>query len=882
MASQDKLIIKYGKPLLSPLSILLLVAGVGTLVCLCYFSYLTLTWTGLRYNVVLNSDNIGIVSPSPEPSEVFKGLQPGDRIVALNDQPLAKLLAGKTQSDFELLVYPIQPGVKELSIAGGRLSLPLNPGTHVLLWSIRARTLTLDFSQRENGPPASLSFANSPAATILNPTQVRLNLESLSFNTERDVVTIILLLVALSICGMSLFFYISKPSQITGIYNLLNLVLGLELIGSSIDRSYLAELEKMSLVLAGPLIGVLFLHFMLLFPSQRRLGYRAKIVLGLVYPAVLALIAVRCFVVYAPLPEPPFAAELVVRKLNYLGVFLPVIAGIGLLIYKYFKSQGLERHKIQLAVLAFGLSAIIPLGAGIYYLIASLWQPVVYERFGIFFLPCMIVPPAFGYAVVKNDLLGLSLKVRRIVVHVILTILIFCSFVIVSLVLTAISPIWKELSHEPFLVALVLLGLIITLYQLRFMVQRLVDRAFKVDPLDYLKLNQYWNNYLVRASTLETIFERVVLELPQDYHYQQVALLVWYPSVLEIVSLDQPILVYANSSDEIKIAEVAIPDSLNTIEGRSYFTTGEAPLQLGNLTSFESHFLLPLRLGEEIYGLLLLGEKYTEYLPTTEELQHLSGLAGQIAVSLYTAGILATEKALRQLYEQFLNREETAREQERMKIPNLLHDDILQQLLAHKRELNRLHRDYNPQKLNESLREVDIMASQLRDLNAWLVPPSLQDNFSGELAEFYHRQQQLHPEIIFCFRLEGEQERLEKLLSVDLKACLFRLVEEATNNAINHASATNIWTVIQLDANSNLEVEIADNGVGLDPKVLDNFTTLLRQKHFGLSSFKRRVEQFQGEVKFHTAPAQGLKIVVSLPLPTISYPTFEELLHMKN
>jgi len=276
MASQEKLIIQYGKPLLSPLSILLLVAGVGTLVCLCYFSYLTLTWTGLRYNVILNSANIEISSPSSEPSEVFKGLQPGDRIVALNDQPLAQLMAGKTQPDFELLVYPLQPGVKELSIAGGRFSLPLNPGTHVLLWSIRAKTVTLDFSQRISGPPASLPFVDSPAATVINSTQVRLNLENLSFNTERDVVTIILLLVALSICGMSLFFYISKPSQITGIYSLLNLVLALELIGSSIDRSYLAELEKMPLVLAGPLIGVLFLHFMLLFPNSQKLGHHVE------------------------------------------------------------------------------------------------------------------------------------------------------------------------------------------------------------------------------------------------------------------------------------------------------------------------------------------------------------------------------------------------------------------------------------------------------------------------------------------------------------------------------------------------------------------------------------------------------------------------------
>lgn len=77
-------------------------------------------------------------------------------------------------------------------------------------------------------------------------------------------------------------------------------------------------------------------------------------------------------------------------------------------------------------------------------------------------------------------------------------------------------------------------------------------------------------------------------------------------------------------------------------------------------------------------------------------------------------------------------------------------------------------------------------------------------------------------------------------------------------------------------------METADNGIDLDPALLYNFTSLLRQKHFGLSSFKRRVEQFQGEVKFYTAPGEGLRIVVSRNLPTASHPTFEELLHSKN
>jgi signal transduction histidine kinase len=84
---------------------------------------------------------------------------------------------------------------------------------------------------------------------------------------------------------------------------------------------------------------------------------------------------------------------------------------------------------------------------------------------------------------------------------------------------------------------------------------------------------------------------------------------------------------------------------------------------------------------------------------------------------------------------------------------------------------------------------------------------------------------------------------------------IFRVIQEATNNALKHAKASEIN--IHLSENSNhLFVTIADDGMGYDGSL---------QGNNGLINMKKRIEEINGELKIESNPGKGTKVLFSAP-----------------
>ena len=95
-------------------------------------------------------------------------------------------------------------------------------------------------------------------------------------------------------------------------------------------------------------------------------------------------------------------------------------------------------------------------------------------------------------------------------------------------------------------------------------------------------------------------------------------------------------------------------------------------------------------------------------------------------------------------------------------------------------------------------------------------------------------------------------------LPAPAREALLRIVGEAVTNAARHGRAQHIGVV--LTERPELQVRIADDGVGFDPASLDE----LSGRH-GISGMRERAEQLGGQLRVRSQPGEGTEIVVVLP-----------------
>ncbi|MBE2201156.1 MAG: PAS domain-containing protein [Anaerolinea sp.] len=90
---------------------------------------------------------------------------------------------------------------------------------------------------------------------------------------------------------------------------------------------------------------------------------------------------------------------------------------------------------------------------------------------------------------------------------------------------------------------------------------------------------------------------------------------------------------------------------------------------------------------------------------------------------------------------------------------------------------------------------------------------------------------------------------------------LYRLIEEALNNALKHAAATAV-TVTLCQSNGRLELEIRDDGRGFDPAA--------SQPGLGLTHLQERAAQLGGHLEIISKPGMGTAVKASLPQSSIA------------
>jgi len=92
---------------------------------------------------------------------------------------------------------------------------------------------------------------------------------------------------------------------------------------------------------------------------------------------------------------------------------------------------------------------------------------------------------------------------------------------------------------------------------------------------------------------------------------------------------------------------------------------------------------------------------------------------------------------------------------------------------------------------------------------------------------------------------------------------LYRIIQEALNNVVKHASATTVNITFELDK-LILKLSISDDGIGFD--VIKTLQLPDIQRGLGLIGMHERVEMIGGSINIISKPVKGTKLVIQLPI----------------
>jgi signal transduction histidine kinase len=97
----------------------------------------------------------------------------------------------------------------------------------------------------------------------------------------------------------------------------------------------------------------------------------------------------------------------------------------------------------------------------------------------------------------------------------------------------------------------------------------------------------------------------------------------------------------------------------------------------------------------------------------------------------------------------------------------------------------------------------------------------------------------------------------EPALPLAVKQELYRVAQEALQNAVKHAHANRVDLLLRQSGDA-VSLEVQDNGVGFDPQGAF-------PGHLGLRSMQERVSNLGGTLEIESAPGQGTRILALVP-----------------
>jgi PAS domain S-box-containing protein len=201
-----------------------------------------------------------------------------------------------------------------------------------------------------------------------------------------------------------------------------------------------------------------------------------------------------------------------------------------------------------------------------------------------------------------------------------------------------------------------------------------------------------------------------------------------------------------------------------------------------------------------------------------------------------------------------------AQEEERSRIARELHDDIGQRLALLSMGLDAAARasgapaTVGRQKIEAALEEVMNLAQDVQALSHRLHPARLEYLGLAAAAAVLCREVSSERALEITFNAESIPDGLSRRVA----ECLYRVLQEALQNAIKHSGSPKIDVTLRGEVDE-IQLTVRDFGAGFEVSTTPG-------RGLGLTSMKERVRAVRGRLAVLSEPQHGTTILASVPL----------------
>jgi signal transduction histidine kinase len=252
--------------------------------------------------------------------------------------------------------------------------------------------------------------------------------------------------------------------------------------------------------------------------------------------------------------------------------------------------------------------------------------------------------------------------------------------------------------------------------------------------------------------------------------------------------------------------------------------------------------------------------------PLGDEQAHrlLGYLASEAGIALDNAVLYRETEAQKEQLRTFVNEVIANEERDSRQLALDLHDGLVQQIVAAYQHLQTAQvwrgRDPNVEEreLERGIRIVKQSIVEARRLISQLRPAGLDDFGLARAVRLLANQQAAANE----WGVELQVDPYWPPLPSTVEAALFRIIQEATNNARKYARSKKLLIALQV-GEQHLDVLVRDWGRGFDPNaVLSRPEQGLR---LGLVGIRERTNLLGGSCEIISAPGEGATVVIHIP-----------------
>jgi signal transduction histidine kinase len=239
--------------------------------------------------------------------------------------------------------------------------------------------------------------------------------------------------------------------------------------------------------------------------------------------------------------------------------------------------------------------------------------------------------------------------------------------------------------------------------------------------------------------------------------------------------------------------------------------------------------------------------------PEPADLEFIETVADMVLIAIQ---LERSHEALRMVSRRLIQ----AQEEERLRLARELHDDINQRLALVANRLDRVQQDDADdlrlrQEIGHAARQIADLARDVQSLSHRLHSSELEilglERAAAALCRDLSEQQ--------AIAIEFHAETVAARLPAEIALCLFRVLQEALQNATKHSGSLQVHVSLR-GGPGVIELAIRDAGVGFNPE------EARRRRGLGLTSMRERLTLVDGQLAIESAPGSGTTINARVPL----------------